>query len=78
MGTFLIRVVDQRGRPFEGIRVSVDFGIWYGQSNEYTDSNGWAEFDNLDGKLVSGQIFVDSKLQGEYSTYNGETYSFTI
>ncbi|MFQ5688503.1 MAG: hypothetical protein ACE5GV_17795 [Candidatus Scalindua sp.] len=78
MGNFSIRVMKTNGQPAKGVRVSVDFGMWSGQSKEYTDSSGWAEFSNLDGKLVTGKIFINGVSQGDYRTHSGNSHSFTI
>lgn len=75
---FKVRVVDEDGDPVEGTRVSVNFGILNGVAKEYTDEDGWAEFSNLDGDIVTGEFYVNGESQGEHSTYDGDTYSFTI
>ena len=78
MGTFSVKVVNHSGRPVAHKSVTVDFGIWNGQSSKYTDESGWAYFENNDGDLVVGEIFINGESFGEYSTYDGRTYSITI
>ncbi|MDP2816039.1 MAG: hypothetical protein Q8O19_05110 [Rectinemataceae bacterium] len=78
MGMFSVRVVNEDGDPVKSARVSVDFGLLRGQSTEYTDENGWAEFSNLDGDLVTGEFYVNGESQGDHSTHDGDSYSFTI
>jgi hypothetical protein len=78
MGNFSIRVVDEKGRPCRSVKVTVDFGIWNGQSSEYTDDNGWTTFDNSDGDLVTGEVFINHESKGDISTYSGETYSYVL
>ena len=78
MGFFTVRVVDEAGRPQSGIKVAVDFGILHGMAEEYTDSNGWATFDNLNGDVVCGEFYVGGESQGEHSTHDRDSYSFTI
>jgi hypothetical protein len=78
MGTFSIRVVNENGDPMEGITVLVSFGIWNGHSEEFTDNDGWVEFDNLNDDLTHGEIYVNGNKQGDYSTGSGDSYSFTI
>ena len=78
MGHFSIRVVDTHGRPVEDVKVFVSFGIWHGHDEAYTDEDGWVEFSNLDGDLVTGEVFIWGQSMGDISTYDGKTYSFTI
>ncbi|EFK97925.1 hypothetical protein LDC_0021 [sediment metagenome] len=78
MGTFSIKVVANRGHGVSGAKVTVDFGLWNGQNSEYTDNNGWTSFSNLDGEMVTGEFFINGESFGEHSTYDEETYSFTI
>lgn len=78
MGTFSVRVVNGSGSSVSGARVSVHFGILRGQSTEYTDDNGWAEFSNADGDLVTGEFYVNGQSFGSHSTYDGDSYSFTV
>lgn len=77
MGTFSVRVVDERGLPIEGLRVAVTFHGLGGVSTAYTDSDGWVSFDNSDGSHVSGEFFVQGESQGWHSTRGGDSYSFT-
>ena len=78
MGTFTVRVVKDSGSPVRGARVAVHFGIMRGQSTKYTDDRGWAEFSNLDGSLVTGEFYVNGQSFGSHSTYDGDSYSFTV
>jgi hypothetical protein len=78
MGHFSIRVVGNDGRPRRGVTVFVNFGIWHGHDEAYTDSDGWVEFSNLDDDLVSAELFINGKEMGNISTYSGKTYSFAV
>lgn len=78
MGIFSIKVVNQSGHPVSGARVTVHFGIWAGFHEGYTDNSGWVSFGNNDGDLVSGEIYINSKSFGKHSTYDGDSYSFSL
>lgn len=76
MGSFSVRVVYDDGDGASGIKVFVSFGLLGGHSEEYTDSDGWAEFDNYGNE--SGSIYIDGSEIGEYDLSDGSSYSFTI
>lgn len=75
--SFSVRVVNSNGNPMRSIRVYADFGILSGGITEYTDDNGWAEF-NASGNYVSVELFVDGNSYGDYGVSDGETFSFTL
>jgi len=78
MGHFSIKVLNGSGNPKSGVKVSVFFGTWNCNDSSYTDENGWVEFSNLDGDLVTAELYIDGENKGDISTYSGDTYSFTI
>lgn len=78
MGAFSIRVVNSDGNPKSGIRVTVDYGLFSGQDTKYTASNGWVSFNNLDGDLTHGEVYIDGVSQGTVRTHSGDSHSFTL
>ena len=78
MGTFSVKVVNNSGRPVSGAKVTVHFSIWSGWHEGQTNNDGWISFGNNDGDLVSGEFYINSESFGEHSTYDGDSYSFTI
>ena len=77
-----IRVVDEDGDAVSGASVTVHFSLLSGFSEEYTDSDGWAEFSNeyeSEGKdLWIDTIYIDSdEVGGKFYASDGDTYSFT-
>lgn len=77
-----IRVVDEDGDPCSGRKVTIDFGYWTGIDSEYTDNDGWAEFEyeSIDKDSLSVKnIWIDSEeVDSDSSLDNGETRSYSI
>lgn len=77
-----IRVVDEDGDPVEGCKVYISFGIWNGHDTQYTDEDGWAEFeyDNIDkDEMIAEMIAIGSDVVDEDTVIeNGETRSYTF
>ena len=78
MGNFSIKVTDSSGYPKSGVKVSVFFGIMYGNDKAYTNSDGWVTFTNLDGNVTSANVYVNGEDKGNIRTYSNDTHSFTI
>lgn len=78
MGTFRVHVENSIGESQKGISVAVNYGMFHGMDQKYTDGGGWAEFSNIDGKFVSGEIFIGSKSYGQRSTATGAVHRFKI
>ncbi|MFA6806801.1 MAG: hypothetical protein WCR29_05215 [Bacteroidales bacterium] len=76
MGNFSIRVVYDDGTPAQNINVFVSYSGLGGHDEEYTDSDGWTEFDNYGNDY--GAIYVDGDKIGEYDLSDDSSYSFTI
>ena len=84
-GTFSIRVVDENGYGVSSARVAYQCGKMSGVGTEYTDSDGWAEFNIIHGVLGGGAIFVEriwinGKEVSDNGFYpeDGNTFSFTL
>jgi len=74
---FSIRIVDTDGNPRSGVRVLINWS--WTTSDEYTDEDGWAEFDAGDGTSPStGSLSADGEDLGKVVFEDGETYSFTV
>ena len=75
---FAIRVVDDEGEGVEGVKVTVNYSMTI--DHEYTDEDGWAEFekDQFMHSVAIGEVIIDGVSYGEYRLEDGETYSFTI
>jgi len=83
-GKFSIRVVDDDGDGVEGAKVSYQCGRLSGVGTEYTDSDGWAEFEIIGETLGPGvipirTIWVNSEEVSDEVIYpkDGDTFSFT-
>jgi hypothetical protein len=78
-----IKIVDDDGDAVEGARVLIiGWGFTGGTISEYTDDDGWAEFEldpwNKDS-FHAASISVDGdEVCGEISIDDGETLSFTV
>lgn len=73
---FSIRVVDSDGQPRKSARVGArSINILGGAKSEYTDDDGWANFDWPLPETVI--ISVDGDDQGEHPLDDGDTLSFT-
>lgn len=77
-----VRIVDDEGNPKSGVDVTLFFfGLLAGHLSEYTDDDGWAEFEldtdfspqNIERLAVNGEFVAEP---GNVS--DGETMSFTI
>lgn len=77
-----IRVVDDDGDPVRGATVGIDFGLWTGVGSEYTDDNGWAEFEYepIDKEyLIAKKIWVNGEeVDSDETLYSGDTRSYSI
>ena len=74
---FSVRVVDDDQKGVSGIRVRLEFTDFVrGMSNEeYTDSDGYAEFDGYeDGEVV---VYVDGGNAGTYQYEDGGSITVT-
>lgn len=76
MGTFSIRVVDEDGDPLSSVSVAVSYGSLGGVGTEYTDDDGWTEWETLDH--VSFTVYIDSNEEGTYGFEDVDTRSFTL
>jgi uncharacterized protein YraI len=84
-GTFSIRVVDEDGNGVSGAKVSYQCGSMSGVGTEYTNSDGWAEFDIIHATLMGGtipiqKIWVNSHEVSDDTIYpeDGDTFSFVL
>ena len=77
MAYFDVHVVDEDQRPLKSVRVVLEFvGIFRGvTAEEYTDSEGHAEFDGYDEGTV--EVFVDGSNYGTYHYIDGESITIT-
>lgn len=84
-----IRLIDSRGRPIRGYKVSVNFSFWVGSDSGHTDNDGWVTFsyDNIEKEeLQVDAIWVrlslfplrTKALVEDVRVENGETMSFTL
>ena len=76
-----IRVLDENGRPASGATVTLHFhGLMGGFLKEYTDSDGWAEFnlpDSANDVQSISTVYVGSReVASSIGITNGETLSF--
>lgn len=74
-----IFVIDEDENPVENEKVTVFWGLWYGNETDYTDEDGhvkfWVPNDEISGRATSVEFYVKS-VKYEYSVGCG--YSFTI
>jgi len=84
-----IRVVDEDGEPRPGVKVTISFsdpgilGTLIGTiDSEYTDSDGWAEFEYdsiTQSEMSVDTIWVDGEeVDSGGVLENGETRSYTV
>lgn len=77
-----IRVVDESGDPVSGATVTLNFSVMSGIGTEYTDSDGWAEFDyeSIDkSEMWVNDVYVNGdRVGGDFYLENGETLSFSL
>lgn len=80
MGTFSIRVVDEDGQGVCGAKVSCHYPTTH--QSQYTDSDGWAEFDAHGGLLsfpVVDHLYINGvEVDASVRTDDGDTFSYTI
>jgi hypothetical protein len=76
MGTFSIRVVDEKGKPRRSIKVSVAYLSFGGVGSEYTDNDGWTKWETLD--YVSFRVYINGRDEGRFGFEDRETRSFTL
>ena len=84
-GKFSIRVVGEDGDGVEGVKVSYQCGHISGVGSEYTDDDGWAEFEIIPETLGNGvipirKIWVNGEEVSDDVIYpeDGDTFSFTL
>ena len=82
-GTWAVRVVDEDGQGVSGVNVSYQCGHLSGVGSEYTDDDGWAEFELVEAFLGGGpiavhKIWVDGvEVSGDlFYPEDGDTFSF--
>lgn len=82
-GTWSVRVVDEDGNGVSGVKVSYQCGAMSGVGTEYTDYDGWAEFEIVNQVLGGGpiavhRIWVDGEEVSDDHFYpeDGDTFSF--
>ncbi len=80
-----VRVVDEHGNGVSGATVSYQCGRMSGVGTEYTDDDGWATFELIEGTLGGGAITVfdiwingESVLDEAFTPEDGDTFSFTL
>ncbi len=74
---FDVRVVNAKGRGIQGVRVVLEFtsrlrGM---TAAEYTDSDGYAEFDRYDEGEV--KVYIDKSSYGTYRYEDGGSITIT-
>jgi hypothetical protein len=77
-----IRVVDDNDRGRSGVKVTLMGSLLGGYLTEYTNGDGWAEFE-ISGsdqyEIIWENIYVDSRdVSGSVAIRNGATLSFNI
>jgi hypothetical protein len=72
---FSIRILEADGTPRRGEKVLINWS--WSWSAEYTDDDGWAEFD-VDGSPASGTVSAGGEELGKIDADDGETFSFTL
>lgn len=76
-GSFSVRVVNDDQKPIKGAGVVLSFsGLLRGMTTkEYTDSDGYAYFDDYDEGEV--EVFVGGSSYGKYSYSDGDSITIT-
>lgn len=74
---FSVRIVDEDGNGVEDKLVTASFGVTHGQKEDFTDEEGWAQFETF-GDYTSAKIYVDGECLGECDLEYDDTCSFTI
>lgn len=82
-GKWSVRVVDESGDGVAGVKVMYQCGRISGVGCEYTDDDGWAQFDIIEQVLGGGpiavhKIWVDGEEMSDDVFYpeDGNTFSF--
>ncbi len=77
MASFTVRVVNDDQEGMKGERVVLEFrGLTRGMSaDEYTNSDGYAEFDDYEEGEVD--VYVDGKNYGSYRYEDGGSITIT-
>jgi hypothetical protein len=78
MASFSVRVVNGEQKPVSGVRVVLIFTdpLRGATREEYTDSNGFAYFDNYDEGEV--EVFIRGASYGKYYYEDGESITITL
>ncbi|PIR89823.1 hypothetical protein COU04_01470 [bacterium (Candidatus Gribaldobacteria) CG10_big_fil_rev_8_21_14_0_10_33_41] len=78
MASFSVRVVNDEQEGISGSRVVLEFtSILRGVTGEeYTDSDGYAYFDDYDEGEV--EVFIDGSSYGTYEYRDGESITITL
>jgi hypothetical protein len=87
--TFHVRLVDEDGNPKRGMKVwAKESGIFGESGTEYTDDDGWVEFENslLDEDKIISDVYIyvfegflrESHEFGPFDIEDGDSFSFTI
>ena len=80
--TFDVHVVDEDDAPVKGAKVFISFGLWFGQSTEYTDADGHAAFNIPDcpfiGRATSITVFVNGMEIDQYQVEDGDGFTVQI
>ncbi|MGZ4965099.1 MAG: hypothetical protein ACXWC8_21300 [Limisphaerales bacterium] len=76
-----IRVVDEHGDAVSGAKVTVIFSLMTGHDTEYTNDDGWAEFEyeSIDSEksLWVDDIYINGeRVAGDFYIENGDTESY--
>jgi len=77
MASFTVRVADSDQKAASGVRVRLEFtSVLRGMSTEeYTDSDGCANFDGYDEGEI--QVYLDGKSYGNYQYSDGDEITLT-
>lgn len=78
--SFSIRVVNEDGEPVQGAMVSVIYDVT--NQDDYTDEDGWVEFERpkpaLGGSGIRGTIYINGEEVGSPWIADGDTFSYTL
>ena len=78
---FSIKVVNTEGNPQSGIEVSVfdQSFMPVGTQTEYTDSDGWAQFEfQMITTSFFGEVYVNGDRAGSRKFRDGDSASYTV
>jgi hypothetical protein len=77
MGSLTVHVLDDDGHPVSGKRVGCHFpGFGPTHTEEYTDDNGVAEFDDV--PVCTVEVYVNGDLQVEIGVGSGDHEDVTV